>query len=191
MGVPFSQAGLQLVFVDLLRTSASSADEEVLGVRYLSLQDQQGISAGEERDPVVTSVKLVANPAPSRRADSQQLLQRTSDAGDASVGSEATSAAARTVTLIVGTAGGRTLFWDVDPRSLLAGDATTKTCSSPSTTALVPWTASVSGPARVTGSVASVAAAFASAHLNGSRHSAKVPVYTIVSTRSAQSVHAL
>lgn len=172
-GIPFSEAGLQLVFVDLLR-SAAAADEEVQGVRFLGMREGEG-----EQDPLITSVKLVVGAAPTRRVESQQVVGQPG-AGAADEPVEGASAAGKTVTIIVGTASGRTLFWDVDPTSCVSAGAP-NTCSGPSAAALEPWTAAVSGPPGTVGAgaVASVAAAFTTVHIKD--RSVKVPAYTIVS----------
>lgn len=175
-GVRFSEVGLQLVFVDLMRTTSSSsssspapvpwsADESILGVRYLSMP-QEG---EQEQNPIVTSVKLVVNPAPARRAGSQVQSAGAGAGTEASV--EVSSASPRTVTLIVGTASGRTLFWDIDPASVAL--------SAKGSTTLLPWTASVSGSSSGSVAVASVAAAISTVHIKS--RTVNVPAYTIVS----------
>jgi len=117
-GVPFAQAGLQLMFVDLLRTPAQGSpaqDEEIRSVRYLSLGDDS--VAGEEE---VVFVKLLPNSAPTRRLSSAAE-------GASSPTQTTADPVGKFVTLIVGTASGRTYFWDVDPAG--ATLTATKVCA--------------------------------------------------------------
>lgn len=100
-GVPFAQAGLQVMFVDLLRTPAR--DEEVRSVRYLSLGD-----ALAEQEEEVVFAKLLPSIAPIRRIVS-------AGEGASTPGQSSADHAGKSVTLVVGTASGRTYFWEVDP----------------------------------------------------------------------------
>lgn len=102
-GVSFSEAGLQLTFIDLMHrpTQGSSVqDQEVRSVRYLTLGD------GAQTDEVVTFVKLLPNPAPTRRISS---------GADGAYAAEASEPVGKSLVLVVGTASGHTYFWDVDP----------------------------------------------------------------------------
>lgn len=113
-GVSFAEAGLQLVFVNLLRTSAQ--DEAVSSVRYLSLGDKDG-PVGAEGE-VVIFAKLLPSSAPTRRISSAAE-------GASSPAQSSTDPVGKSVLLVVGTASGRTYFWDVDP----AADAVAKVCT--------------------------------------------------------------
>ena len=148
----FSQAGLQLLFVDLLGQRA--VGDEIVSTLYLTLPQPQSAVDGDT-DPVISFIKLVANPAPTRRVASFE--QGTSP-------SSSTAPAESTVTLILGTACGRTFIWDINTATIrtaiTSGTSAASTCAataSPgsgtcaaSTTGvsnvlLVPWTAVVLG----------------------------------------------
>lgn len=118
--MPFAQAGLQLMFVDLLRSPAQgrpAQDEEIRSVRYLSLGDH--LAAGAEEEEIVF-VKLLPNSAPTRRLSSAAE-------GASSPAQSSADPVGKSVTLIVGTASGRTYFWDVDPAAASATAA--KVCA--------------------------------------------------------------
>jgi hypothetical protein len=90
---------LQLVFVELLRSSAQQSEQKSL---YLSLQGSAAAAAGQA-DPVVAYVKLLAGPAPARRLEGFETSAHSAE--------DSSSAGA---TVVVGTTDGRTFVWTVD-----------------------------------------------------------------------------
>lgn len=124
-GVPFSRAGLQIAFLDLLRSPGSNSDsEEVRSVRYLSLAAAE---EGEEEEEV-TFVKLLPGVAPTRRLSTSSGSSSDDDAAmhDAS--------SSKGVLVVLGTASGRTYFWDVSPFTPAAA-VLSKVCSADGTCA--------------------------------------------------------
>lgn len=81
----------------------SVQDEEVRSVRYLSLGAE---AAALEEEEEVVFVKLLTNPAPVRRLSS---------GAEGTPAPETSDTAGKALLLVVGTASGRTFFWDVDP----------------------------------------------------------------------------
>ena len=125
-GVPFSRAGLQIAFLDLLRSPGSNSDsEEVRSVRYLSLAAAE---EGEEEEEKVTFVKLLPGVAPTRRLSTSSGSSSDDDAAmhDAS--------SSKGVLVVLGTASGRTYFWDVSPFTPAAA-VLSKVCSADGTCA--------------------------------------------------------
>ena len=192
-GVPFSRAGLQIAFLDLLRSPGSDSDsEEVRSVRYLSLASAE---EGEEEEEV-TFVKLLPGVAPTRRLSTSSGSSSDDDAAmhDAS--------SSKGVLVVLGTASGRTYFWDVSPFApapAAAAAVLSKVCSADGTCAnpLLPSSASsvqqkvsverysmrteasaAEGARGVLGAPLAVAAIGAHSH----------PAYTIVSSLSFSSL---
>jgi len=188
-GVPFSRAGLQIAFLDLLRSPGSDS-EEVRSIRYLSLADE-GQQVDVEEEEEVTFVKLLPGVAPTRRLSTSSGSPSDDDAAamhDAS--------SSKGVLVVLGTASGRTYFWDVSPFAPAAAGLS-KVCSADGTCAnpLLSSSSSVQQKvsvelysmrtdasskesARSLGSPLAVAAIGAHSH----------PAYTIVSTSSIYSL---
>ena len=128
-GVPFSRAVLQIAFLDLLRSPGSDSDsEEVRSVRYLSLAAAD--QGEEEEEEEVTFVKLLPGVAPTRRLSTSSGSSSDDDAAmhDAS--------SSKGVLVVLGTASGRTYFWDVSPFAPAAAAAVlSKVCSADGTCA--------------------------------------------------------
>ena len=189
-GVRFAEAGLQLVFVDLLNGGAHSsgtADAGVMGALYLSL----GPAGGD--DPVVSFVRLLAGPSPAKR-----LHGFESSAPGAEV-AEVGDGAHTEATVLVGTADGRTFIWAVNTAdgsanlvqvqdscaAVSAGNPATATCSAAGSSSgwgkVVPYTAVLQG-----GQGTSVQAVAATSALltgeSGVQTPMVVPVYSIVSS---------
>lgn len=124
-GVPFSRAGLQIAFLDLLR-SPGSGSEEVQSLRYLSLPNE-----GELAEEEVTFVKLLPGVAPTRRLSTSSGSSSSDDNNnDAAAAHDAS--ASKGVLVVLGTASGRTYFWDVSP---FTPAAISKVCSADGTCA--------------------------------------------------------
>jgi hypothetical protein len=114
--VRFSEAGLQVVFVDVSGAAAGAgAADEIRSVKFLALSSQE--DALEEAGAVVTFVKLL--PAVPLAGASTSAAASAAAADGVTPSTSSSSA----VTVVVGSSSGRTYLWTVDARAAAAAKA--------------------------------------------------------------------